>query len=432
MIKHGNICIICQDKFATKGKLDKHIQDAHRYSCTECDKTEESQENLNKHVQEKHSEETIVEDAYKCEYCDFEETSVQVMKEHIIEKHTRKDNNNQFVCDDCDFTCDKRGKLITHFRNNHVEKNPAEKEGEDGLEETTLKEEHRQLRNNFERLNTLFQESLEEVDRVKSEYTAKLLDTNERFRVTLKENEELKEKVEILFKLGRSYIDKVEVQPVSEERVDKGQDIPSTKDGRTEEPEAELIEDDLESLSTWTTNKFRGFRRVSPTTKAQKSKESASETRAPPSQRPSTGPSDPPPGPAKTPSTSVNERLQNLARSDSPQAVTNQQYCYYFTNYGNCYFEEKTGQKCRFEHKVAPMCQNGTACSRLKCMYTHPNMGGRNEDFLGRNSGFQNAAPWPQMMNQYMNPWNILNMNPFQQQTMNPFQQQGMGRAMQN
>ena len=162
-----------------------------------------------------------------------------------------------------------------------------EKEGEDGLEEMDLKEEHRQLRNNFERLNTLFQESLEEVDRVKSEYTAKLLDANERYRVTLKENEELKEKVEILFKLGRSYIDKV-VQSVSEESVDKGQNRPSTKDSRTEESEPETIEDDLESLSAWTTNKFRGFRRVSPTSKAQKSKESASETRAPPSQRPST------------------------------------------------------------------------------------------------------------------------------------------------
>ena len=62
----------------------------------------------------------------------------------------------------------------------------------------------------FERLNTLFQESLEEVDRVKSEYTAKFNEASEKYRVTLKENEELKEKVEILFKLGRSYIDRVE------------------------------------------------------------------------------------------------------------------------------------------------------------------------------------------------------------------------------
>ena len=53
--------------------------------------------------------------------------------------------------------------------------------------EEDLKEEHRLLKNNFERLNTLFQESLEEVDRVKSEYTAKLHDATEKYRVTLKE-----------------------------------------------------------------------------------------------------------------------------------------------------------------------------------------------------------------------------------------------------
>ena len=296
-----------------------------------------------------------------------------------------------------------------------------------------LKEEHRQLRNNFERLNTLFQESLEEVDRVKSEYTAKLLDANERYRVTLKENEELKEKVEILFKLGRSYIDKVEVQPVSEERVDKGQDRPSTKDSRTEESEPETIEDDLESLSAWTTNKFRGFRRVSPTNKAEKSKVSPPDTRAPPAPRAPAPARDPPPGPSPRPATSVNERLQNLARSDNYQAdpsprSTSQQYCHYFTNFGKCFFEEKTGNKCRFEHKVAPMCQNGTSCNRAKCMYTHPNMAGRNNHFLDRSSAphNNNMAPWQQMMNPFVNPWNIL--NPFQQQNMSPFQPQPMGR----
>ena len=45
---------------------------------------------------------------------------------------------------------------------------------------------------------------------MKSEYTAKLLEATEKYRVTLQENEELKEKVEILFKLGRGYIDKTE------------------------------------------------------------------------------------------------------------------------------------------------------------------------------------------------------------------------------
>ena len=110
-------------------------------------------------------------------------------------------------------------KHISFLQNSEC-KGDAEKEGSmynenhevargNGTEETNdIKEENRQLKNNFERLNTLYQEFLEEGDKVKAEMTAKLHDVTEKYRVTLKENEELKEKVEILFKLGRSYIDK--------------------------------------------------------------------------------------------------------------------------------------------------------------------------------------------------------------------------------
>ena len=52
----------------------------------------------------------------------------------------------------------------------------------------------------------MFQDSLEEVNRVKSEYEAKLMEANEKVRQAVAENEVLKEKVDVLFKLGRSYI----------------------------------------------------------------------------------------------------------------------------------------------------------------------------------------------------------------------------------
>ena len=48
----------------------------------------------------------------------------------------------------------------------------------------------------------MFQESLEENEKMKSEYTAKLMEATENYRVTLRENEELE--------LGRGYIDKTE------------------------------------------------------------------------------------------------------------------------------------------------------------------------------------------------------------------------------
>ena len=40
-------------------------------------------------------------------------------------------------------------------------------------EDKTLKEEHRQLKSNFERLNTLFQDTLEELDSIKADYKSK-------------------------------------------------------------------------------------------------------------------------------------------------------------------------------------------------------------------------------------------------------------------
>ena len=60
---------------------------------------------------------------------------------------------------------------------------------------------------NFERLEGMYHDSLEEVNQVKSEYEAKLIRANDNQAVIMSENEALKEKVDILFKLGRSYID---------------------------------------------------------------------------------------------------------------------------------------------------------------------------------------------------------------------------------
>ena len=64
------------------------------------------------------------------------------------------------------YKCDKRGKLLSPFRNDHKKKTVEDAKKVDDEPSTYIKEEHRQLKNNFERLNTLFQESLEEVDRV--------------------------------------------------------------------------------------------------------------------------------------------------------------------------------------------------------------------------------------------------------------------------
>ena len=431
--KHRNECNICQDNFSSKPKLNEHILETHRFKCSECDRTEESKEEIERHVQETHGSEVIEVEAFECEYCDFEGRDMYLMMEHVIEKHTKKDVNNQFNCDDCSFKCNERGKLLDHFRKEHKKKPIDDKDHGDNGEEEDLKEEYRLLKNNFERLNTMFQDSLEEVDRVKSEYTAKLVDATEKYRVTLKENEELKEKVEIPFKLGRSYIDRAEPVTTNEsgEQAQAKHTNASANIDPSEQPEPEA--DGVEDLSAWTTNKFRGFRRVSPATSAQPTKENSPPKRTHPAPQP-TKTQQTRQSPGAAPQT-VNERLQNLARNDfstsSREASASIQYCHYFTNFGKCFFEEKTGNKCRFEHKVAPMCQSGTACTRPKCMFTHPNTSGRSNTFLGRNMEIQNNMnPWHQMMNSFPNPWNVMQMNPFQQPTM--FQQQPLGMGQNN
>ena len=99
----------------------------------------------------------------------------------------------------------------------------------------------------------MYHEVLEETDKIKSEYEAKLIEANDTITTSKAENEALKEKVDILFKLGKSYLDRVE----------------NTK--ASDDVEIQVIEDETHNndLGAWTTNKLRGFKRIKPGTKAK-------------------------------------------------------------------------------------------------------------------------------------------------------------------
>ena len=423
---HRNKCTICLEVFTSKSKLDQHVKDEHLFKCSKCSEISESTEALNIHMQECHNDlvSVIIDDeVYECEYCDFQGQEVDVMKEHIIEIHTKKEKDGRFSCCDCDYKSKKKQELLTHFRNEHMNTgNSLNKvDNDDGEPTINIKEEYRKLKNNFERLNTMFQESLQEVDKVKSEYTAKIAEATEKYRVALKENEELKEKVDILFKLGRGYIDRIEPR--------KDNDTPVITVEKEKNDEVETPDDDIECLTAWATNKYRGFKRVSPTASSLRSKgppttsPGAATTPRPDQSSPSS------PGPS-TAQLSVNERLQNLAKNNpttrpNPDVNGQPQYCHFFTNYGRCNFEEKTGKRCKFLHKTAPMCKKGLSCTRTRCMFTHPNTGGQNSPFLGTGTQFQNnQTPWLQVMNPFSNPLNFMAMNPFQMPANHPFQGQ--------
>ena len=136
---------------------------------TVCKEMFEDISKLTEHVKANHT--------FECTMCDFEGLSTTVMENHILEKHYSPDANNMFSCDECNFKCKSREALGKHFHAMHKHNpestvNVIENEEPNNEDEATkLKEELRSLRNNFERLESLFQDSLEEVNNVRSAWT---------------------------------------------------------------------------------------------------------------------------------------------------------------------------------------------------------------------------------------------------------------------
>ena len=197
------------------------------------------------------------------------------MEDHILEEHFEKGKDNLFHCVECNFTYLEKNNLGRHYKslhkgnpNNEVDpdnhdeqpEQPINNENDETLELSQVKAELKVWKRNFQRLETMYQESLEEVNTVKSEYEAKLIMTNDQFGVIKAENETLKKKVDILFKLGKSFFE-------SEDTAD-----PNKRNNKTydkievlEEEEIDLTNDDLEA---WTKKKMRGFKRTTPTSKS--------------------------------------------------------------------------------------------------------------------------------------------------------------------
>ena len=382
------ICEICESTFTKPSDLEEHVRSIHKFNCG---------------------------------MCAFRGTTISIVEHHILDKHCLPDKDGNFSCDECNFTCDKKDKLYSHFKAVHKnnEKSAIEETPERDEEVEKLKDELRRLKNNFERLDGLFQEALEEANKTKSEYEAKLIDANDKLRVAKSENEELKERVDVLFKLGRGYINKKEhsnsslSKPTTPKKTSKGAE-------NTEE----IIEDDDvtdEDLTTWTQNKLRGFKRSGPSSapeKLNKTKNSQKPLPPNPPNNPLTSPTHPSPprSPQKSSHTDSMSESENMGKL---------KYCHFFSNYGKCLFEERTEKRCKFLHEKAPICRSGTSCTRNKCMYKHPNIPTRNS-FLSPGTTFpMHMNPW-QMMSPWLNPsanlpqypaiWNTGFQNPGNQQ----------------
>ena len=178
-----------------------------------------------------------------------------------------------FKCDDCTFESQDRDSFGKHYKEMHGSMASAKAPSPllNNMEKAKLEEQLRIMKNNFERLETMYHDSLEEVNQVKSEYEAKLIKANDNYVVVKSENEILKEKIDVLFKLGRSYLNN-STNPDNNKKDTKE----TKKDEHKDEDNIEVIEEeveDIENLQEWTKKKMRGFRRVNPATEPSTPKE---------------------------------------------------------------------------------------------------------------------------------------------------------------
>ena len=404
--EHSHECEKCDKNFKTKTLLREHITDTHQrqtsHQCKFCDEKLIDQEVLKEHVQNNHT--------FDCEMCGHTGIGEEVMEDHILEKHAQPDNNGLYKCDDCTFQTKEKTSFGTHFKLNHGSK--SKRNSTSLKKETELENELRQLKNNLGRLETMYHEALEENNNIKSEYEAKLITANDNLTVAKAENEALAEKVDILFKLGRSYL--------NQNKTVQNND---TQDKITEEIieiDAEQTDVSLESLENWTKKKLRGFKRVNPTSRAEKPLQANSSQSVPnkhhspsssssSSSKPNTSSSSPTsPVPPNTP-----DIRSEIPQSEREENGNRGKYCHFFVNSGKCNYEERTGNRCKFLHMQAPMCRSGTSCSRPKCMFSHPKVNGISS-FLGNPNPREYSMPInPWQLSQVVNPWMIPQPNQY-------------------
>lgn len=363
------------------------------------------------------------DEVYYCVLCDFRNKRESAMENHALDKHIETEEDGLYHCqDDCEYTSKEKQELLTHYRrvhkeeenktamstpedmlNSHSQAVQKSKEQEiekidDNLrdkqsevdENLKLKEEIKVLQRNFKRLEGMYQEALDEVNQVKSEYEAKLIAANDKFSVTKAENETLKEKVDILFKLGKSYLEKSN----NTNKINKSPEDPDIIEVLEDDEVEKTTNDDMMELVK---NKLSGYRKGNPATQFV----------------PNTNTKIPKQIGKNSAKPNTKTKHSDEDEDEEEKKKTKDNYCHYFVNWGRCTYEQRTGVKCKYDHKKAPDCKFGSGCKRSKCQYFHR----KTEPFLGVHR-MQPYSPW-------QNPWKVPQTLP---QTNQTWQNQGRNR----
>ena len=174
-------CEVCKENKPTQDDLNKHIEDQHTFTCPVCNIKLPKKADLEKHQVEMHTccsvclGEFETKESLSChmlehhtftsDVCHVVCINEESIEDHILEKHAVPDEDNWYKCDDCSFQSKDKSYFGRHFKEEHGSKAPSKK----------LEDENRILKNNFERLEAMYHDSLEEVNKTKSEYEARLI-----------------------------------------------------------------------------------------------------------------------------------------------------------------------------------------------------------------------------------------------------------------
>ena len=183
------------------------------------------------------------------------------------------------------------------------------------------------------------------------------------------------------------------------------------------------VENDGEGNATdnpWLQRKMRGFRKVHYESDSKSNSHRENDISDPSRKNPNSDGLNDDSEQSRRNSSSQNNSPASRSQGQSENGQNRGSYCHYFSNYGVCSYEERSGNECKYQHsKNVPMCQNGISCSRSKCMYKHPKVTGLKTSFLDRNTRMSHPAnqnqpwqvtpPWWGQPSQYMTagPWII-------------------------
>ena len=377
---HVHTCHVCFDVCVSREVLSIHYAQVHPNKCQYCDEITTSEHLLNIHIDNSHT--------YDCDACDFTGVGEDTLEDHILATHATADECNLFKCDDCQFKSYNKLNFGSHYKRFHGSGRNRNRLNTEANENVT------QLKRNFERLEKLYKEALDEASTQKAEYEVKIANANEERTRAIANNEILQEKIEVLFKLGKSYLDNN--KKLKERMENTATDSTDAINQNVDDENISVVSnepDEVRKEGGWTTSKMRGFKRKQPNVDSPGEGESRSKLARSTTENPD-----------------ASQEIRNSEHLNRQGEISSKRVCFYFSTTGTCKYEERTGLKCRYEHSRGSMptlCRFGVNCSKARCTFMHPKLPqnwGEMQLFLEKIGNMSLINPWQNQV--ALNPWN--------------------------